>query len=123
MEFVVVAGIMTPLVAGTFVTGINLVRSIQANHMARDIADMYIHGSDFSSLGMQQVAVKLAKGLQLNVGGATSGTNANNTSNGGNGIVWVSQIRWVGATQPARLAKACFRHPAPTPTSLSLKSR
>ena len=36
--------------------------------MDRDIADMYIHGADFSTYPMQQVAQRLARGLNLQIG-------------------------------------------------------
>jgi hypothetical protein len=43
----------------------------------------------------------------LEVGAATTGTNANNTSNAGTGIVWVTKLMWVGATnQPNCVAVA-----------------
>jgi len=97
-EFVAVVFVITPLIAGTFVTGLNLVRSIQANHMARDINNMYILGADFSSLSMQQLAKRLATGLNLQVGSATTGNNYDNSDNAGNGIVWVTKLQWIGAT-------------------------
>lgn len=110
-EFVAVVFVITPLVAGTFVTGLNLVRSIQANHIARDINDMYIKGADFSNITLQQVAKRLSTGLKLDVGAATTGTNRDNSNNGGNGIVWVTKLQWIGATnQPicqAALPASC----------------
>jgi Flp pilus assembly protein TadG len=98
LEFGLVAIMFIPLIIGVFVTGINMVRSIQANHIARDIADMYIHGTDFSDLGMQQIAKRLATGLDLQVGTGTTGNNANNTSNSGQGMVWITKLQWVGDT-------------------------
>jgi hypothetical protein len=97
-EFVAVVFVITPLIAGTFVTGLNLVRSIQANHMARDVNNMYILGADFSSHSMQQLAKRLATGLNLQVGSATTGNDYDNSDNGGNGIVWVTKLQWIGAT-------------------------
>jgi Flp pilus assembly protein TadG len=98
IEFALVSVLFLPLMVGTFITGINIVRSVQVNHMARDLADMYIHGADFSDLAMQQVAKRLGTGLGLDVGSATSGNNANNTSNAGYGMVWISKVIWVGPT-------------------------
>ncbi len=43
LEFGLLLTVMVPLLLGTFVTGISLVRGIQTNQMDRDIADMYIH--------------------------------------------------------------------------------
>jgi hypothetical protein len=98
LEFALVGVMFIPLMIGTFITGINIVRSIQVNHMARDMADMYIHGADFSDKAMQQVAKRLATGLGLDVGTATTGNSADNISNGGYGIVWVTKLIWIGPT-------------------------
>lgn len=98
LEFGLVAIMFVPLMVGVFVTGINMVRSIQANYAARCLADMYIHGADFSDRGMQQIAKRLAGSLNLQVGEATSGNNPNNVSNGGNGMVWITKLQWIGDT-------------------------
>ena len=46
MEFGLVAILFVPMMMGSFVTGMNVIRSIQANHITRDMANMYIHGAD-----------------------------------------------------------------------------
>lgn len=110
MEFGLVALLFIPLMMGSFVTGMNVIRSIQVNHMTRDMANMYIHGADFSDKAMQALAKKLATGLDLQVGTGT-GNVADNIANSGRGIVWVSKLMWVGSTaQPscqAALPAAC----------------
>ena len=63
----------------------NLIRSIQANTVCRDLTDMYIHGADFSSYPMQQLAQRLAQGLNLQIGSSFSGFQNTNTSNSGRG--------------------------------------
>jgi hypothetical protein len=98
LEFALVAILFIPLLMGSFVTGMNLIRSIQANHVARDLANMYILGADFSSYPLQQLADRLAGGLDLQIGSSFSGNTNSNTGNGGRGMVWVSKIMWVGAT-------------------------
>jgi hypothetical protein len=98
LEFALVAILFIPMLLGTFVTGMNTVRAIQANHIARDLADMYIHGADFSTYNMQVVADRLATGLALEIGGSFNGNQADNIGNGGRGIVWVSQVMRVGTT-------------------------
>jgi hypothetical protein len=103
LEFGLVALMFIPMMMGSFVMGINLVRSIQANHMARDLANMYIHGVDFSDKAMQRVAKKLATGLDLQVGTAT-GNAADNVSNSGRGVVWVSKLMYVGQDTNPRSA-------------------
>jgi len=100
MEFGMLVLLFMPLMMGTFVTGMNIIRSIQANHVTRDMADMYIHGADFSDKAMQQLAQKLATGLDLQVGTGT-GNLADNLSNSGRGVIWVSKLMWVGTTAQA----------------------
>jgi hypothetical protein len=97
LEFALTAILLIPLFMGSFVVGINLIRSIQANHVTRDLADMYIHGADFSDVGIQTVAQRLATGMNLQLGGGTS-SSGDNLGNTGRGIVWISKIMWVGGT-------------------------
>jgi hypothetical protein len=85
------------MMMGSFVTGMNVIRSIQANHITRDMANMYIHGADFSDKAMQTLAKKLATGLDLQVG-TGSGNVADNLANSGRGVLWVSKLMWVGST-------------------------
>jgi hypothetical protein len=110
IEFAFVAFMFMPLFMGAVVTGMNLIRSNQVNHIARDMADMYIHGADFSDRAMQRVAKRLATGLDLQVGSAT-GNVADNTGNSGRGIIWVSKLMKVGtqleASCQAALPAAC----------------
>jgi hypothetical protein len=98
LEFGLLLAVLVPLLLGTFVTGISLVRSIETNQMDRDLTDMYIHGADFSTYPMQQLAQRLGRGLNLQIGAAFNGHQQLNTGNGGDGLVTVSQITWVGTT-------------------------
>jgi hypothetical protein len=98
IEFALVALLFITLLMGSFVAGMNLIRSIEANQTCRDLTDMYIHGSDFSTYSMQQLAQRLATGLNLQIGGGFSGNSAANTGNGGNTLITVSEIMWVGST-------------------------
>lgn len=97
LEFALVAILFIPLFMGSFVVGMNLIRSNQANHVVEDIANMYIHGADFSDKSMQAIAQRLATGMGLQVGTGT-GNVADNLANSGRGIIWVSKIMWVGGT-------------------------
>jgi len=114
IEFAMVALLFVPLLAGSFITGMNLIRSIQVNHVCRDLADMYIHGADFSTYSMQSLAKRLAAGLKLEIGSSFSGNQASNTSNTGNGLVTVSQIMYVGPTTGTNCASVgagnCTNH-------------
>ncbi len=98
IEFSLVALLLITLLMGSFVAGMNLIRSIEANQTCRDLTDMYIHGADFSTYSMQQLAQRLATGLNLQTGGGFAGNSAANTGNGGNTLVSVSEIMWVGST-------------------------
>ena len=110
MEFGLLSLLYIPMMMGSFITGMNIIRSIQANPITRDMDNLYIHGADFSDRAMQTMAKKLATGLDLQVGTGT-GNVADNILNNGRGIVWISKLMWVGTTaQPscqAALPAAC----------------
>jgi len=96
MEFGLAAVLLVPMLIGSFVVGMNLIRSIQANQVCRDLDSMYIHGGDFSTYPMQQEAARLSQGLNLQIGGSWAQNQQSNTGNGGNGLVTVTQIMWIG---------------------------
>ncbi len=98
-EFALVAVLLVPIFMGTFIVGMNLIRSIQCNQVCRDLDDMYIHGGDFSTYGLQQEAQRLAQGLNLQVSGFagdSAGHEQSNTGNGGNGLVTVTLVKYIG---------------------------
>jgi len=98
-EFALVAVFLVPVLLGTFVTGMNLVKSLQANAVVRDLDNIYIHGGDFSTYAMQQLAERLASGLNLQSPSFASGVNMqSNTGTSGDGIIRVSQIMYIGTT-------------------------
>lgn len=101
IEFALVATLLIPMLLGAVVTGIGLVRSIQAQQVCRDLTSIYIHGGDFSTYSMQQLAQKLALGLNLQIGSTYTGNNRTNTSNSGDLLVTISQIEYVGSTTSA----------------------
>jgi hypothetical protein len=98
IEFSLIAILLVGTFMGSFITGMNLIRSNQANQVCRDLDDMYIHGADFSTYAMQQLAARLAGGLDLQIGSSFTGQQAANTGNSGNVVVTVSQMMWVGST-------------------------
>ncbi|MGA2882434.1 MAG: hypothetical protein ABSG13_26060 [Bryobacteraceae bacterium] len=98
LEFALVAVLFMPMFLGAFIVGMNLIRSIQCNQVCRDLDDMYIHGGDFSTYPLQQEAQRLAQGLNLQIGASFAGNEQANTGNGGNGIVTVTQIMYIGST-------------------------
>jgi hypothetical protein len=101
VEFALVAALLVPIFIASFIVGMNLIRSIQCNQICRDLADMYIHGGDFSTYPLQQEAQKLSQGLNLQVGSSYSGYQQANTANGGSGLVTVTQVMWVGGPTSA----------------------
>jgi hypothetical protein len=88
------------MLIGAFVVGMNLIRSIQCNQVARDLDSMYIHGGDFSTYPLQQEAQRLAGGLSLQMPSFTGNQNSNLGSSG-NGLVTVTQIMWIGGPTSA----------------------
>jgi hypothetical protein len=100
MEFGLAAVLLVPMLIGAFVVGMNLIRSIQCNQVARDLDSMYIHGGDFSTYPLQQEAARLAQGLNLQVS-SFSGNQQSNLGTSGNGLVTVSQIMWIGGPTSA----------------------
>jgi hypothetical protein len=114
LEFALVAVLFMPMFLGAFVVGMNLIRSIQANQVCRDLDSMFIHGGDFSTYAMQQEAQRLAQGLNLQIGGSFPGNTQANTGNSGNGIVTVTQIMYIGSTTSTSCvavgASNCLNH-------------
>src|SRR5450432_2660823 len=100
VEFALVISFFAPLLLGTFVIGVNMVRAIAVNHIVRDLDSMYIHGADFSTSGYQTLALRLGSGMNLQTPAFPSGTTniQSNTGSAGNGIIWVTKIMYVGAT-------------------------
>jgi len=73
-----------PLAIGVLLVNNSASRSEHANQVSRDIASMYAQGLDFSTSANQDIAVKVAEGLGIDV------------RNGG-GILILSRIRVVHA--------------------------
>jgi hypothetical protein len=86
LEFAIVVPCLTMLFFGTIGLGIMLGRYIQAVQVCRDIAHMYSDGVDFTQTTPQNIIVQqLASGTGM-------------TASGGNGVVILSQIQTVYAT-------------------------
>jgi hypothetical protein len=97
IEFAFVALLFAPMFLGMFVIGMNLIMSIQANNMVRNLGDLYIHGADFSTYPYQQLAQRMGTGLNLQMPSFTGNVQAN-TGSGGDGMIWITQVMYVGAT-------------------------
>ncbi len=85
IEFGMLAMLMVPLFGGMFFTGLGLIRANQANQVGRDINSMYIKGIDFSQLANQNLAIRLAGGLNLQL-------------SGGHGLIILSKVMYIGPT-------------------------
>lgn len=70
VEFVLAAALIyTPLILGTMVIGMNLIRAIQVTQLNRDAGHMFARGVDFSLVANQQMLQYLAGGLDLTPAG------------------------------------------------------
>jgi hypothetical protein len=97
IEFAFVALLFVPMFLGMFVTGMNLIMSIQANNMVRNLGNIYIHGGDFSTYAYQQLAQRMGTGLNLQMP-SFSGNVQSNTGSTGNGIIRITEVMYVGKT-------------------------
>jgi hypothetical protein len=83
VEFLLcMALLIVPLLLGTAVLGLNLVREIQVTELCRDATHMYSQGVDFTQTSYQNELFKIAQGLNI-------------TATGGNGVVILSTISYV----------------------------
>jgi hypothetical protein len=73
---------------GTVNVGLSLGRSIQASQVSRDAGHMFVRQVDFSLSANRQIIVRLTEGLNM-------------TENGGNGVVILSRLMFVGAPECA----------------------
>jgi hypothetical protein len=83
IEFALVISFAMPLLLYTFQLGITLSRSIQVRTVNRDAGSMFVRNIDFSLPGNQQILARLARGLGI-------------TTSGGNGVIILSQVMYVG---------------------------
>jgi hypothetical protein len=116
VEFALIASFFAPMLLGTFVVGMNMLKSIAVNHVVRDLDDMYIHGADFSTSSFQQVALRLGSQINLQAPAFASGTSniQSNTGSTGDGLIWVTKFMYVGATTDPNCASVgsgkCVNH-------------
>ena len=113
VEFALIAIVFVPAIMGLFIVGWNLIRTIQSKEVVRDLASLYIKGTDFSSYPAQQLAQRLASGLDLQMP-SFSGNSNTNTASPGSGHIIVTQVMWVGATTDSNCKAAgaanCTNH-------------
>ena len=71
---------LVPMLLGSFVVGTSIIKNLQANQVVRDLDNIYIHGGDFSTYPMQQLAQRLGQGLNIQFPAFGGGVN-NSQSN------------------------------------------
>jgi len=115
VEFgLVMSLLLVPMFLGSFVSGMNLLVTVQAKDVVRDAANLYIHGTDFSTYSAQQLAQRLAKGLNLQIGSSFSGNQQSNLSASGNAVIVLTELEYVGSTTSPNCvavgASSCVNH-------------
>lgn len=83
IEFALSSLFWMPLLLGTIVIGLNLLRAIRVTQICRDAGHMYAYGIDFSQPSNRNLLLRLATGLNI-------------TATGGDGVVIFSSITLVG---------------------------
>lgn len=87
IEFVLCTSLLlVPMLLGTAVIGLNLVRQIQVTELCRDATHMYSQGVDFTQTSYQTELFKIAQGLNI-------------TSTGGSGVIILSTISYVDSSE------------------------
>ena len=86
IEFALSMLIMLPLLLGTGVMGINMIRALQTVQLARDAGHMYARGVDFALPGNQTILSDLGNDLGLS-----------STAGQGNAVVILSSLTYVDA--------------------------
>ena len=74
---------LVPLLCGTMVIGVNLIREMEVTQVCRDACHMHSFGVDFSLPENQDLVVNLAQGLSFQ-------------KSGGNGVLILSTLTFVG---------------------------
>ena len=84
IEFAFITLTLVPLLCGIGVIGINLIRTLQTEQLARDAGHMYARGVDFTATGNQQILANIAGSLNLST-----------TAGSGDSVVTFSALTYV----------------------------
>jgi hypothetical protein len=84
IEFAFITFTLVPLLIGAGVIGVNLVRTLQTEQLARDAGHMFARGIDFSATGNQEILANIGNSLNMS---ATAGS--------GNAVVILSKVTYV----------------------------
>lgn len=83
IEFAVTFPVVLALFMGVFILGIGMVKAIQANQVDRNAGILFMKGLDMSQSGNQDILVRTAAGMNM-------------TRTGGNGLIILSELLYVG---------------------------
>jgi hypothetical protein len=72
IEFTFIAVVLVPLLLGTGVVGINLLRTISVTQVARDAGHMFARGLDFSRPGNQSALERIGRPIGLDTNASAS---------------------------------------------------
>jgi len=86
MEFALSMVFWVPMIMGVSVTGLNLIRALQVNQVCRDAGHMFAYGIDFSNNGNKDLLLRTATGLNI-------------TRTGGTGVIILSRLLYIGASE------------------------
>lgn len=84
VEFSFVMLVLVPLLLGTTVIGVNMVRSLQTIQLGRDAGHMYARGVDFSQIGNKTILATIGAGVGLST-----------TSGSGSAVVILSSVTYI----------------------------
>jgi hypothetical protein len=84
IEFVFITLTLVPTLIGVGAIGVDLLRTLQTEQLARDAGHMFARGVDFSATGNQQILANIGSSLNLS---ATAGS--------GNAVVILSTLTFV----------------------------
>lgn len=84
VEFSFVMLVLVPLLLGTTVIGVNMVRSLQTIQLGRDAGHMYARGVDFSQIGNKTILATIGAGVGLST-----------TSGSGSAVVILSAVTYI----------------------------
>ncbi len=88
IEFGLVAIFLVPLFLGTLNLGLSLGYNLQVAQVARDAGHMFVRQLNFSLIASQEVVVRMASGMGM-------------TRTGGNGVVILTRVLYIGDDQCA----------------------
>jgi hypothetical protein len=95
VEFALISPFLFGTLLGLWIYGIQMIQHLQVVQVARDLASMYSRGVDFSTTANQSLVTRLGEDLGLQ-------------ASGGNGIVILSTVQYIGPNQCAQFpTKTC----------------